>query len=104
MRRAHWEASTLVTNEWQVEKDILAYLARKGILAWPTHGPRNRPTVPGVPDIIGIAPGGRMIAIEVKAEDGIVSEAQEAFHRALYRNGCRVLVARSLDDVIAAGV
>jgi hypothetical protein len=89
-------------TEAQTELDILQYLRLRGIVAWPTHGPRNRPVAKGIPDIIGAAPDGKMIAIEVKAEDGIVSEMQERFHAELFRNHVRVIVAKSLDDVMIA--
>jgi hypothetical protein len=99
-----WKPKDLVSSETQVERDILQYLSLRGIFAWPTHGPRNKPAVPGTPDIIGALPDGRMLAIEVKAADGVVSEAQEQFHAGLFRCRVRVLVARSVDDVIVAGV
>ena len=89
-------------TEWELEKDILHYLALRGIFAWPTHGARNHPIVPGMPDILGVMQHGRMIAIEVKTADGIVSAVQEDFHRALFRNGVRVLVVTSLDEVMAS--
>jgi hypothetical protein len=90
-------------TEADIQRDILRYLALRGVFAWPTHGPRNKPVVPGVPDIIG-AKDGRMIAIEVKDRDGVISERQEAFHAGLFRVKVRVIVARSVDDVIAAGL
>jgi hypothetical protein len=92
----------MLQTEAKVERDILAYLGLRGIFAWPTHGPRNKPLVPGMPDIIGALPGGLMLAIEVKGEDGIVSERQEQFHAGLFRCQVRVIVARSLTDVIDA--
>ena len=94
----------MVSSEAQVERDILRYLQLRGIFAWPTHGPRNKPAVPGTPDIIGALPDGRMLAIEVKAADGVVSEVQAEFLAGLVRCRVRVLVARSVDDVIAAGI
>jgi hypothetical protein len=89
-------------KESDVQRHILSYLQIRGALAWPTHGPRSKPLVPGIPDIIGVDREGRMIAIEVKAADGVVSLRQEDFHRELFRRGVRVIVARSLDDVVAA--
>lgn len=91
-------------READIERDILRYLALRGVFAWTTHGPRNRPTTPGVPDIIGADRAGRMVAIEVKTSAGKVSERQEEFHAGLLRCSVRVLVARSLDDVIRAGL
>jgi hypothetical protein len=56
-------------------------------------------SVPGVPDIIGIHKG-RMIAIELKAPKGVVSEAQQEFIDRINEAGGLAFVARSLDDVI----
>jgi hypothetical protein len=99
-----WKPSDLAPSEADIERAILRYLRHRGALAWPTHGPRSKPLVPGIPDIIGVDRHGVMIAIEVKAADGVVSEKQEDFHRELFRRGIRVIVARSLDDVTAAGL
>lgn len=85
---------------------ILQYLAHRGYHAWLTHDARHKP-IPryaGIPDIMGVSPLGQFVAIEVKAEDGVVSERQEDFHRELFRRRVRVIVARSLDEVIGAGV
>lgn len=99
-----WKPQDLAQDEAQIERDILHYLQLRGIFAWPTHGPRNKPVVPGMCDILGALPDGRMLAIEVKDRDGIVNERQEQFHAGLFRCRVRVIVARSVDDVIAAGV
>ena len=99
-----WKPAELAQDEAQIERDILRYLQLRGVFAWPTHGPRNRPVVPGTPDIIGVRHDGRTIAIEVKGVDGIVSQVQEEFMRELHRRLALVIVARSLDDVIAAGI
>lgn len=88
------------TSEWEIEKQILDYLALRGIFAWPTHGARNKPIVPGMPDILGVLQDGRMVAIEVKSDSGRLRTVQEHFHASLLRNGVVVHVARSLDDVM----
>ena len=54
---------------------------------------------PGVSDIIGCY-NGRMIAIELKAPKGVVSDAQQAFIDRINEAGGIAFVARSLDDVI----
>ena len=102
MTRAHWPITS--RSEAQAEREILWYLQLRGILAWPTHGPRNRPVVPGMPDIVGVLSDGSMIAIEVKSEGGKLSKQQEQFHEQLLDHNVRVIVARSIDDIIQAGL
>ena len=54
--------------------------------------------VSGWPDLITIADG-RVMAWEVKAEGGTVSDAQKAVGAALQANGVHWAVVRSIDDV-----
>ena len=56
---------------------------------------------PGWPDIIAVLPGGRFLGLELKAERGRLSNAQEAVQRALDARGAVFRVVRSLDDVRA---
>jgi Holliday junction resolvase len=90
-------------SERDIERDILEYLWMRGVFAWPTHSGKRMPVTPGVPDIIGVKDG-RMIAVEVKTETGRVSKTQNEFHSKLMLHDAFLIVARSLDDVIAAGV
>lgn len=53
----------------------------------------------GVSDILGVVPGGRILAIEVKAKGGKVSDDQEKFLDAIASAGGVAFVAYSLDEV-----
>lgn len=55
---------------------------------------------PGTADIVGlIAPTGRMLMIEVKAEHGRQSEDQERMQRIVTMFGGLYILARSVEDV-----
>jgi penicillin-binding protein-related factor A (putative recombinase) len=54
---------------------------------------------PGISDIIGCYKG-RMIAIELKAPNGVLSEAQQAFINRINEAGGLAFCARTLDEVI----
>lgn len=58
--------------------------------------------MPGVFDLVVMAPGGFTGFIEVKAGKGKLSEDQEVFRRELLLMGFPYVIARSLDDVRAA--
>ena len=54
----------------------------------------------GSADIVGIAPDGRFLAVEVKADKGRVTDAQRLFIEAVQRAGGRAGIARSPDDAV----
>lgn len=54
----------------------------------------------GFPDLLVIAPGGRVVFMEVKTESGRVSAAQEHMHEFLTGFGQHVCVVRSVEDAI----
>jgi hypothetical protein len=58
----------------------------------------------GVPDIIVLAKSGQFIGIEAKAGSGRLSPDQKEFERLCVKNGGRYIVARSIDDIQAAGL
>lgn len=53
----------------------------------------------GMPDLIGILPDGRFLAIEVKTAKGKVSDEQFKVIDEINQAGGLAFVARSLDDV-----
>lgn len=53
----------------------------------------------GTPDLYVVLPG-KSLWIEVKKKTGKVSDVQEEMHEELTSLGQRVIVARSIDDVI----
>ena len=55
---------------------------------------------PGIADILGIMPDGRMLAIEVKSPKGQLSDAQTLFLSEIKLRGGVVVCARSVEDVI----
>ena len=57
---------------------------------------------PGISDLLGWAPGGRFLAVEVKTPGGRVTPQQQAFIDAVNRAGGLGLVARSEQDLINA--
>lgn len=96
-------------KEAKLKKAILDLLKLFGIYAWNNrnvgvYDRRRGKYIPapcrGVPDIIGVLPGGRMIAIEVKVGRNKPTIWQEMFMSELEARGALVFVARSLDDVI----
>jgi len=54
----------------------------------------------GSADLIGIAPDGRFLAVEVKTATGRTTEAQDRFIAAVLRRGGRAGVARSASDAV----
>ncbi len=55
---------------------------------------------PGVSDILAVLPGGRFLAVEVKAPKGKVSPLQQQFIDAVNQAGGLAFVARSVEEVI----
>jgi hypothetical protein len=77
-----------VTPEREVVKSCLRLLALKGIFSWrqntagifnPKSGKHYFHGLAGVPDILGILPGGRFLGVECKSAEGRQSESQAAF-------------------------
>lgn len=86
-------------REATIQSDILDYLRWRGIPAWPTHSSRNHPETPGMSDIVGVLKCGRMLAIEVKSEGGVVSEAQQRWLEQVHFSGGLVILAHCIEDV-----
>ena len=55
-----------------------------------------------MPDLGIVMPGGQIRFIEMKKENGRLSDAQRAVHAALTALGTPPVIARSIDDVRAA--
>lgn len=108
------------------ENEVVAacfkYLQLRGCFVWrnqsrtimvPGKGGKMRPMffgIPGSPDILGMLPGGRFIGVECKRPLGprggtngsVQSDDQKAFQRECERTGGLYVLARSIDDVMAA--
>jgi hypothetical protein len=103
------------TKETEVQAAICDYLALKGYLFSRTNNSpiydktrgafRALPkyTRKGWPDICLIK-NGKFYGIEVKSEVGQLSPEQEELGRDIILNGGMYVVARSIDDVQAAGL
>jgi len=92
-------------KEARIQHAIMAYLAAIGVKAWRNNVGRRGGVsfgLAGLPDIIGYYKGGRFLAIEVKAPEGRVTPAQMEFVNAAHEAGAIAIIARSVDDVMAA--
>jgi len=86
-------------KESEITKEIRRYLDIKGIYHWKNwQGPMSG--VNGVSDIIGIVPGGKFLAIEVKTERGKLTPKQDKFISDINYQGGLAFVARSVEDVM----
>jgi len=90
-------------KESDIERGIMQYLQIRGYWTLQTHSGKWRPVRPGALDI-SFAKGATWGCIEVKAEDGILSDKQIEEMRNIKRAGGIAVEARSLEDVIAAGL
>lgn len=99
-------------KEQEIQKEILNWLSSQGHKVWKNYlGPKmikggayaKNPNS-GQPDIFGIYKDrtGKLFAIEVKTEDGKLSEGQKEEIRELEKYGVFVVVARDLKTVIEA--
>ncbi len=97
----------LSESESAIERDIVRYLELHGCLVIPTHGPRNRPVVEGIPDLLvykrwdtnRLSTPPSPLWIEVKTRTGQLSPSQAEMHAQLTERGARVIVARCVEDV-----
>lgn len=88
--------------ENEVKAKLLEYLELRGCMAWRTNaGMRGgvRMGKAGLPDIIGLMPGGRFVGVEVKTESGEVSYEQLHFLGDVAKLGGLAFVARSIKDI-----
>lgn len=85
-------------KEKEITTQIRNVLKLYGVFHWKVF--QSLGSTPGVPDILGILPGGRMLAIEVKTERGKLSPHQERFIKNINDNGGLAFVARSFDEVV----
>ena len=95
-------------SEAEVLNQCTAYLTARGIYHWrqntgafKVENRFIRTGMKGVSDILGVLPGGRLLAIEVKREKGgKLSAAQKEFIASINsRNGCAIVV-HSLAELI----
>jgi hypothetical protein len=103
--------ATLI-SESDVLSQCLSYLRVKGFWVWRNNTGAARASggryVPfgliGSPDIIGVLPDGRFLGVECKSPSGRQSAAQKDFQRKAEERGALYILARSVDDLTAAGL
>lgn len=86
--------------ETQLVKKIVAELERRGCVVEKMHG--SRFTTTGMPDLIGVLPGGRALAVEVKRPDGGRVSLKQLHELWRWAEAGAVVIggARSVDDVV----
>ena len=98
-------------SERQIQRRILLALSGRGLFVWrnETGAARSmdgkrviRFGLQGSPDILGLAPGGRALGVEVKTDDGHQSQQQKAFQAAFEAAGGLYILARSPEEAIEA--
>ena len=96
-------------REQNIQAACLLALSQAGCLVWRQNTGAYRDgsgvlrrygLCVGSADIVGIAPDGRFLAVEVKADKGRVTDAQRLFIEAVQRAGGRAGIARSPDDAV----
>lgn len=101
---------TLKLSEHQLQRLILDYLATQPGKYWrintgasvAEHNGKKRFFrfgSKGMADIIGIAPSGQFVAIEVKVKPNKPTAEQQQFLETVWYNGGLAVVAYSLEDV-----
>lgn len=89
------------TPEGEIKKQIIEWLKLKRIFHWTNQAgkiPGRKLLKVGIADILGIY-NGRMLAIEVKAGTGKLTDEQAEFIYSVRTNGGIAFVARSIEDV-----
>lgn len=101
-------------SEQEIKQAIAGYLRAKRCLVIPYQNvgiySRKRGryipygTQKGISDLLGLTAEGRFFAIEVKGAKGKTTPYQDSFLETVRSYGCIGIVARSVDDVMAAGL
>lgn len=98
--------------EKDIQKQILKYLSYTPVFAWRNNSGAGfnknaggdsyfiRFGLKGSADILGILPGGRFLAIEVKKPGGVLTDDQKNFLARINAKGGFAFMADNLDTVI----
>lgn len=98
-----------MTKETNIQAEIMMELSKLGCKVWRNNTgalkDKNGRLVryglcKGSSDIIGIAPDGRFLAVEVKTDRGRVSDHQRTFLGVVSASGGRAGVARSVEEAV----
>lgn len=97
-------------SEKEIQNNIRVALSEAGCKVWRNNAGfatyHNGEVVkygvanPGGSDLIGIAPGGYFVAIEVKTNKGKATEAQENFIRVIKEMGGRAGIAHNAQEAL----
>lgn len=97
-------------KEKDIQKAVLEYFNMNGFWVWRNNsgafvlGDKKkrffRAGFSGISDLIGIAPDGKFIAVEVKRKGGKLTEKQKHFLELVRDMGGYALVVYSIDDAI----
>lgn len=101
-----------MSGEQQLMPQVMLALSEAGCLVWRNNvgaflDPRTDRWVrygvcnPGGSDLIGVAPDGRFLAVEVKGKRTAVRPEQETFIAAVLAAGGRAGIVRSVSDALA---
>jgi hypothetical protein len=90
-------------TESQLERDVIQYLRYKGYFVRQTHSGLRKPVKSGTLDL-AFAKAKFWGYIELKSDDGALSDKQIEEISDIYRHGGKPIVARSLQDVMDAGL
>ena len=85
------------TPEALLTKSVRQLLNAAGIFHWKNHGGLG--SAPGLPDICAVYKG-RLVAIELKAPRGVLSDYQQQFIDRINEAGGLAFMAKTLDTVI----
>lgn len=111
-----------MTPEARIQREIMLALSQNGCIVWrqntgqawqgkQIHKVQDQITLAqcrpvhfglckGSADVLGIAPGGKFLAVEVKTPKGRTTQEQENFLLAVNRAGGIGFVARSAEDAL----
>jgi hypothetical protein len=98
-------------RERDVLFQVLALLRIRGVFAWRNHSTgiwdpvrrvfRSNVGLRGVSDVLGVLPGGRFLAVEVKGPSGRLSKEQVAFLASVTQAGGVALVVKDVRELDA---
>ncbi len=97
------------TPESVILKQICDHLTLRQVFHWRQNNTGKMPggryvsVKKGVPDILALK-AGQFFGIEVKKKDGRLSPEQAEFGRMCVKSGGEYIVARSIEEVQAAGL
>lgn len=96
-------------GEAAIQREVLRYLHARGILAWKAGSGAIRLAYKdkmryavfgkvGQADIIGLLPGGRFLAVEIKRDTGRLTIGQRIFLEDVAKRGGAAMVVRSVAE------